>query len=217
MSDEYSPEYLKDWLFAKYDRHGELEDLKSAQLIDRLTSQLVSVTKERDEERTHWIDADQLKEDAYKELQQQELSTAFYADKARALETRLGKVVEGIRIIDSLIETGEVYTARKQCEITFAHATEQEAAAVDSQFRDRSEDGPVCPDCSPLGKNHNPDCRFHPNNDPAVPDRQYQLCFSEREVAKLGTPDIASYAYPPKSRKRYTPAGWQKMFDADLV
>ncbi len=39
MSDEYSPECLKKWLFAKYERHGELEDLESAQLIDRLTSQ----------------------------------------------------------------------------------------------------------------------------------------------------------------------------------
>lgn len=46
----------------------------------------------------------------------------------------------------------------------------------------------------------------------------WPLCFSERIVAKLDQSHIAKggYAYPPRTRERYTDDGWKKMQDAKI-
>jgi hypothetical protein len=45
------------------------------------------------------------------------------------------------------------------------------------------------------------------------PDLMYPLSFAERNLAervRMRVEDIASYAYPPGERQRYTRAGWKK-------
>jgi hypothetical protein len=48
-------------------------------------------------------------------------------------------------------------------------------------------------------------------------DATEYLYFSEREVARLQTADIASFAFPHGSRERYTDAGWEKMKAAGIA
>lgn len=70
------------------------------------------------------------------------------------------------------------YECCESCDETFLQSLldSEPGTAVEDQWKDRSLDGPVCPDCSPMQRNHKPNCRYHQDNDPAVKARVEYVC-----------------------------------------